>query len=85
MAVTLLISQIISAVFLFVATIVCGVCPAWLGHHVAMRRQRKCEGSHSCLQQQSQPESDDDEHTGSQLGQQTLSFLMNLGGKCFDP
>ena len=81
MAISLVIGQILAAAFLFVTTIACGICPAWIGSYVARRRQGKtmaCSDSHSCLQY---PEAESEPPAESQLGQKTLSFLMNFGGK----
>lgn len=83
MTISLVASQILAAAFLFITTIACGVCPAWIGHYVMKRRKSKrqasCSDSHSCVEC---PEDTNELQDGNQLGQKTLSFLMNFGGKC---
>lgn len=81
MTVSLIVTQVCAAIFLLVATVICGICPAWIGHYVASRRRRRaCDNSHNCLQF---PQDDDSQAQTSEVSQKILSFLMNFGGECF--
>lgn len=82
MTISLVVTQVCAAIFLLVATVVCGVCPAWIGHYVASRRRKRaCDDSHSCLQCPLALD-DDSKPQQSEMSQKILSFLMNFGGKC---